>query len=284
MYKNFFLIIFFLFFFKLSYVNSFEVEWKVDGLSKPESVVYDEVTDFLYVSNINGKALALDGNGYISKISTSGKVIEKEWVSGLDGPKGLAIHNKFLYVADINKIWKISLKNKSKKVFKVNNAGFLNDLINDKSGRVFASDMFENRIYLLDKGKVTEWKKLLFSPNGLLIDENNLVIAQWGKTTKDFKTIRSGYLIKVDIRTKELKRFFSTRPIGNLDGIVFDKNGGYLVTDWINGKLFKVNKKGIAVLKKDLNKGSADLGIVMHKGLVIIPMMLENRLIAYKYN
>jgi len=102
-------------FFIFSQSPAMEVKWRIDHLEKPESVVYDMKSDSLYVSNINGGALELDKNGFISKISIAGKVIEKEWVTGLDGPKGLVISNNNLYVADINKIWKISLSDKSKK-------------------------------------------------------------------------------------------------------------------------------------------------------------------------
>ena len=149
-------------FFIFSQSPAMEVKWRIDHLEKPESVVYDMKSDSLYVSNINGGALELDKNGFISKISITGKVIEKEWVTGLDGPKGLVISNNNLYVADINKIWKISLSDKSKKFYKVNDTGFLNDLTVDKLGNIYASDMTKNRIYMLKGNQVNIWKKHLW--------------------------------------------------------------------------------------------------------------------------
>ncbi len=258
-----------------------DVKWRIDHLEKPESVVYDMKSDCLYVSNINGGALELDKNGFISKISITGKVIEKEWVTGLDGPKGLAISNNNLYVADINKIWKISLSDRSKKFYKVNDTGFLNDLTVDKLGNIYASDMTKNRIYMLRGNQVNIWKTLLFSPNGLLVDKENLIVAQWGSTTEDFETKTTGYLVKIDLKTREISRFFSTRPIGNLDGLVFNKDKGYLATDWVKGKVFSIDNKGIAKLEKKMNKGAADLEIVVHKNLLLIPAMLDNSLIAF---
>ena len=64
--------------------------------------------------------------------------MEKKWVSGLDAPKGLAVSKDFLYVSDVNKIWKISIKNKSKELFMIKDAGFLNDLVAHKDGTIFA--------------------------------------------------------------------------------------------------------------------------------------------------
>jgi len=282
-----FLNLFFLLnFFFISDCFAFQVKWTVDGLNEPESAVYDKKTNAIYVSSINGNPLELDNNGYISKLSVSGQILEKKWITGLDGPKGLAVFKNFLYVSDINKIWKISLKNKKKTKFKVNDAGFLNDVVVDKNGDVYMSDMFKNRIYRLKENKINIWKQseLLNSPNGLLIEGNNLIISTWGKIKEGFQTEIKGKLIKVNLRTREIKKFFSTRPIGNLDGIVFNKNNGYLVTDWISGKLLTVNKKGIVVESKKINKGAADLEILMHKNLILIPMMQNNNLSAFQIN
>ena len=173
-----------------------------------------------------------------------------------------------------------------KEKYSINDAGFLNDLVAQKDGSIYASDMFKNRIYRLKNDQVNIWKqsKLLNSPNGLLIEGDYLIIACWGKIKKGFKTSVKGKLIKVNLISREIKRFFSTRPIGNLDGIVFNKDKGYLSTDWVNGKLFTINKKGIVTNSKKINKGSSDLEILMHRNLILIPMMKNNNLTAFQYN
>lgn len=59
-------------------------------------VIYDPVSNFIYVSNINGQPWDQDGNGFISKLDLDGKIVERQWVTGLSAPKGLGIHNGHL--------------------------------------------------------------------------------------------------------------------------------------------------------------------------------------------
>ena len=82
-----FLNLFFLLnFFFISDCFAFQIKWTVDGLNEPESAVYDKKTNAIYVSSINGNPLELDNNGYISKLSVSGQILEKKWKNwkGLD--------------------------------------------------------------------------------------------------------------------------------------------------------------------------------------------------------
>jgi len=82
--------------------------WQATGLKTPESALPDPTATFAYVSNINGKPLDKDGNGFISKVSLKdGKVLALEWAKGLDAPKGLALANGRLYVSDIDKLVEI---------------------------------------------------------------------------------------------------------------------------------------------------------------------------------
>src|SRR5688572_23132451 len=59
---------------------SLEKKWETDTvLTTCESVLYDKERDVLYVSNINGIPDAKDGNGFISKVSLKGDIIEAQW-------------------------------------------------------------------------------------------------------------------------------------------------------------------------------------------------------------
>ena len=75
--------------------------WETPGFIGPESVVFDAGRNEFFVSNMgtHGKD-AVVGDGFISRVSAEGKIIELKWVTGLDDPKGLALANGRLYVGD----------------------------------------------------------------------------------------------------------------------------------------------------------------------------------------
>jgi hypothetical protein len=49
------------------------------GFATPESVEYYAAEDVYLVTNINGSPFAVDDNGFISKISPDGKVLDLKW-------------------------------------------------------------------------------------------------------------------------------------------------------------------------------------------------------------
>ena len=60
----------------------------------------------LFVSSIDGAPNGKDKQGFISKVSPlNGSIIELNWVTSLDAPKGMAVvnntNNSLLYVSDI---------------------------------------------------------------------------------------------------------------------------------------------------------------------------------------
>jgi hypothetical protein len=58
--------------------------------------------------------------------------------------------------------------------------------------------------------------------------------------------------------------------------------GGYLVTDWLSGSLYTFDADGKAKMIMDLNQGSADHEYVEGEKLVVIPMMMDGTVAAYK--
>src|SRR5687767_743714 len=78
--------------------------WEATGLKNPESAVYDADAGVLYVSDVAGEPNAKDATGFIAKLSPEGEVTEAEWIKGLNAPKGLALRDGRLYVADIDQL------------------------------------------------------------------------------------------------------------------------------------------------------------------------------------
>ena len=83
--------------------------FEVKGLEQPESVVQDPATGAIYVSNIVGAIMQKDGNGYIAKLKPNGTISTKSWVKGLNAPTGMALHDRTLYVADVDELVEINV-------------------------------------------------------------------------------------------------------------------------------------------------------------------------------
>ncbi|MGQ3678033.1 SMP-30/gluconolactonase/LRE family protein [Tenacibaculum discolor] len=266
-----------------------EKDWELKGLKNPESVVLDTSNQVLYVSNVNGAPTDKDGNGFISKISLDGEIIELEWLKGLDAPKGLTIHKGKLYVTDINTIVEVDIASKQVQRFTAKDATFLNDIVADKKGNIYASNTFGfSAIYKLPfKGarKVELWLKddKLNMPNGLSLSKNNLIAAGWGidLDAKTFATKTPGHLVKINLKTKKIKTI--SQPFGNLDGLS-ETLHGFLITDWLAGGIFylkKGNDKGQLVI--DLPQGSADTYFDKTTKTLYIPLMLNQKLLKYHF-
>jgi outer membrane protein assembly factor BamB len=262
-----------------------EQAWQVTGLDGPESAVLDATEGVLYVSNVNGEPAAADGNGYISKLSLAGEIQDKEWVTGLNAPKGLALHDGKLYVSDIDEL--VVIDTASGEItarHKAPGATFLNDVTAHQDGRVFVSDMMQNQIWKLEGDQFEVWveDQALENPNGLLAEQDRLVVGAWGKPNEDFSTDVPGHLKAVDYQSKEITSIGPGDPIGNLDGVEPDGQGGYLVTDWFSGGLYDIGADGKAEMIMDLNQGSADHEFVEDENLAVIPMMMDGTVNAYK--
>ncbi|HIA03545.1 MAG TPA: hypothetical protein EYN66_16835, partial [Myxococcales bacterium] len=82
------------------------------GFETPESILHDTEMDLYYVSNINGSPLAADGNGFISRIAPSGKMVALKWLDGtkeeitLNAPKGMVLVERTLFVTDLDHVRK----------------------------------------------------------------------------------------------------------------------------------------------------------------------------------
>lgn len=263
-----------------------EMVWEASGFEAPESALYDPDAGVIYVSNVAGEANAKDGRGFISTLSPEGEVQELEWATGMNAPKGLALSDGLLYVADIDTVLAVAVEDgKVQDSWTIEGAMFLNDVTADDQGRVFVSDMLDGAIYKIEDGEVEQWLKGggLDNPNGLLATEDGLVVASWGVMTGEgFNTDPAGHLKLVSYDDQSVTSIGDGEPVGNLDGIVPDGSGGYYVTDWVNGALYHFSADGSHEQLLDLEQGSADLGIIPDQNLVLVPMMMNGTVVAYR--
>ena len=253
-------------------------------MAQPESVVQDPATGAIYVSNINGAIMQKDGNGFIAKLSPDGKMIEREWVKGLNSPTGLALHDRTLYVADVDQLVEINAASgEITKRYDANGAIFLNDVAVGEDGTVYASDTPMNTIWRLKDGSFEPWlaNDALNGPNGLLVQGDKLIVASFGKIQSQGQKQELAGLLAVNLEDQAVSKVGSGEAFGNLDGLQALKPGVYLVTDWAAGALYRVDAKGKAERLVKLSKGSADLRLLPDQNTVLIPIMLNNSLVVY---
>ena len=258
--------------------------FEVKGLEQPESVVQDPATGALYVSNIVGAVMQKDGNGYIAKLKPDGTISTKTWVKGLNGPTGMALHDRTLYVADVDDLIEINVASgEIVKRYPAKGAIFLNDVAVGEDGTVYVSDTPMNTIWRLKDGTFEPWcaNDVLNGPNGLLVQDGKLIVASFGKLPGEGQRQELGGLLAVDIEKQAVSTVGNNNKLGNLDGLQTLAPGSYLVTDWAAGALYRIDAKGKFDRFLKLGKGSADFVYFPDRKLVLIPVMLSNSLVAY---
>jgi DNA-binding beta-propeller fold protein YncE len=257
--------------------------------ASPESVLFDQ--SHFYVSNVGEKLnpTAEDGDGYISLVDTKGNIIEQKYFDiPLNAPKGMAIDNNILYVADINRVVGLDVKTRQK-IFEVSlkdqNVSFLNDIAIDKNGILYVSATDTGEIYQInlrltaDEAPASRLPiKKIPGPNGLVYDAqtHSLWIASFGSGNA-----QKGELGKLDVASLHYEKV--TDVSGMLDGIAIKDNNTVLVSDWVafdnSGRIIEIDlATGTQKVLANQIGGPADFVYISESKQLVIPRMIESRI------
>ncbi len=236
-------------------------DWLMEaGLQQVESVLYDTQNKALYASN--GKDYKVGNDGFISKISANGDLLQLKWVVDLNRPTGMALFENMLYIADVNQLVVIDTQtgNVLKKMKSpIENAG-LNDVAITEKGDVYVTASFVHAVFKVVDGALKTFVK----------DEESL---QWanGIIAKDGLLWIAGLnLCTVVIETKEIKTVKLTPEVEDFDGICSDGGQGFFLTTVSNRALWHLNG---SLQMSNLKDGKAYFGdldyVQSHKSLYI---------------
>ncbi len=248
-----------------------------DILRVPESVLYDPDREVLYVSSYFRLSSATANRGFISKVGLDGEIEELEWVTGLDGPCGMALYENRLYVVEsTGNLVEIDADSGTiLERYPITDAGFLNDLIVDSEGRIYISDSRAGVIYRVSDGALEAWLSgpEIDRPNGLFIHENSLIVGNTGDCI----------LKSADLDTRVVSDI-ACLGAGVIDGIRVDNEGNYLVSLW-KGQTYLVSPSGEVLEILNLSSEGlniADFEFVREQNLLVIPTFMGNRIVAYR--
>ncbi|WP_437971327.1 hypothetical protein WMF04_19400 [Sorangium sp. So ce260] len=266
---------------------------RVGGFSTPESVLHDEERDVYLVSNIAGSPVDKDDRGFISRVSPDGEILDLTWIDSasegvtLSAPKGMAISDGKLYVADIDVVRVFDASDGAPiQDIEVPGAGLLNDIAVMPDGAIVVSDsgvtlvdgaitgIGTDALVTIDPGgrvaRVVA-DPALPHPNGVACADGEIWVAYLGAARVDAYDA-SGQ------RRREI-----ALPAGTLDGLVRLDDGRVLVSSWDAGAIFAFDPAGgaappVSTVAEEL-PSPADLGWDRARNRLLVPLFNDGEVV-----
>lgn len=241
-----------------------------DSLMTNESVLFDDATGTIYVSNIEGQdPLGKDGKGSIGIISQDGKIVNPAWVSGLNAPKGMAISNGKLYVTDIDEFVEIDIATaKVSNKWKVEGAQFLNDVA-AHNGTVYFTDMTTGKVHAYADGAISTISEGNESINGIAVATDGTIYGLDASGLKKWNADGTTTIVNANVNGG--------------DGLVILGDGNFVASRW-QGEIWFANDSTQTLMldTKAAESNTADIGYNAAEKIVYVPTFFKNKVAAYK--
>lgn len=245
--------------------------WVAQGFNAPEGVAMAPDGTY-FISNVVGaEGDEKDGIGWISKVSPEGVVVAEKFIEGIDAPKGMAVHDGHLYVADISLVRIFdATTGEALDGAEIEGAQFLND-VTVWQDDVFVSDSGTGRIWRFTGTSIDLWREgeELAGVNGLLGDGEKMFVS----------TMNGGYLFEAT--TEGGWREIASGMI-DADGIGVIPGGGFLVSSW-PGEIHHVAPDGAVSTILDTREAQIlQNDLTMFGDVVIVPNWLPGTVTAWR--
>ena len=267
-------------------VHAADFHIKEAGFATPEAMEYDAQNDVYLVANINGSPFAKDDNGFISKISPKGEVINLKWIDGesnnikLNAPKGMLARNGKLYVADIDRVRVFDIATQQQlKDIKFADSTFINGLSAAEDGGLWVSDSGMSPGFKPNQSqalyKVSAAGKIKKVLSGELGNPNG-VYAENDKTW--MVTMFSGQLRTMD-KDGDVKTIM-TLPFNRLDGLIKTNDGRLITSSWKAKGIYEITANyKLKNIASDLTS-PADLGYDSKRNKILVPLFLKDEVMT----
>jgi len=245
-----------------------------------ESCTYDAARDLLVIMNAGVPQDLQKNDGFVSLLNPDGSVHTIKWIGAtrdgltLNHPLGSAIHDKTLYVADIDVVRTFDLATgKPGTEYFVEGATFLNGIGVTKDGTVFVSNTRppECVFKITADGEVSKFVegKPLAAPNGVAIDpEGNIVVVNVGdNAVLTFGT--DGSLLETEHAAE-----------GGNDGLVIMPDGTKYVSSVRYGSVSEIRPGRPAKVIAAGIPSAASMGYDPKRKQLVIPMN-DNNAVAF---
>lgn len=216
----------------------------IDGFSSPQAIAMTNLG--VFVSNMGGSGVAKSGNGFISKLDKTGKIIDLQFIGNLNVPRSIATLDNILYVVDMNMIKGFNLSTK-KQVFRlpISGTNTLSDIAVKDSNSLLVADR-DTGLILLINIKNGSYYTFVAIDSGLGVLQNITLGKDYlYASTFDAKHTK-GYLLRIDLDTKKVSIVHEFPE--KIGGIALTENGGIVVASYgqnsenIEGKLYKISQ------------------------------------------
>ena len=231
----------------LAFIRPAPLKVKSNIFSEPSAVTYDPEADIYLVSNVAGESLKKDDNGFISRVSPTGEIIDARWIDGataqvrLNAPKGMAVFGKRIYVADIDTVRIFDRKSgKARGNVKIPKATSLSGVSAAPNGTIYITDrglkLHEDKVLASEQDAVHtiskwgKWRRLnrgpeLSQPSAISADDRGAWVTSGS----------SGTMYRISKRGKREEPM--ALPGDGFDGVVRLADGNILASSSTNDRV-----------------------------------------------
>ncbi|WP_220388822.1 ATP/GTP-binding protein [[Flexibacter] sp. ATCC 35208] len=204
-------------------------------------------------------------------MGTDGRIITKEWLTGLNSNMGSALFKGLFYTTAPSGIAVVDVEKAAViKQILIDSIGRLNDVAVDSRGVVYVSDTRTGKVYRVENEKAILYLENMSGANGLLTVNDDLYV------------ITTNTLYKVNANKKVTK--VADGFENGLDGIVMVSPNEFIVSNY-TGILYYVKADGSKEVLLDTRADrlmANDISYDSKTKTLYVPVFNRNRIIAYQ--